>query len=79
MKKQINIDGKRILKSKEVLNRLEVNGENNIFITLKDRKENSSNNSTLNHKNGKKRIGTYQQAILDTANKNIRKNLLKNP
>ena len=31
IKKQINMDGKRILKSKEVLNRLKINGENKIF------------------------------------------------
>ena len=33
IKKQINLDRKQILKSKEVLNRLEVNGENDSFIT----------------------------------------------
>ena len=37
-KKQINIDGKQILKYKEALNRLEINGENNSFITMKDHK-----------------------------------------
>ena len=36
IKKQINIDGKRILKSKELLNQMEKNGENNSFIALKD-------------------------------------------
>ena len=38
--KQINVAGKQILKSKEVINRLEVNGGNNSFIILKDQKEN---------------------------------------
>ena len=36
----MNIDGKQILKNREVLNRLEINGENNSFITLKDNKKN---------------------------------------
>ena len=31
IKKQINIDGKQILKNKEVLNRLKINGENISF------------------------------------------------
>ena len=38
IKKQINIDGKQILKNETILNRLEINGENNSFITLKDYK-----------------------------------------
>ena len=37
--KQINFDGKQILKNREVLNRLEVNGEKNSFLTRKDYKE----------------------------------------
>ena len=43
IKNQINIDGKRILKIKEVLNRLEINDENNSFMTLKSQKENFNN------------------------------------
>ena len=40
IKKKMNIDGKQILKNRQVLNRLEINGENNSFITLKDNKKN---------------------------------------
>ena len=47
MKKQINIDGKQILKNREVLNQLEINGENNSFTTLKYHKENFNNNPTV--------------------------------
>ena len=38
--------GKKISKKKEVLNRLEINGENYSFITLKDHKENFNSNPT---------------------------------
>ena len=44
IKKSITIDGKQILKNREVLNRLEINGKKNSFITLKDHKENLGNN-----------------------------------
>ena len=33
---QININGKQILKTNKILNRLEINSVNNDFITLKD-------------------------------------------
>ena len=66
IKKQINNDGKRILKNKEVLNRLGINGENNNFITLKELEENFSNNPLG------ERIGRISNATLDTTNKNIR-------
>ena len=46
IKKQINIDGKQILKNREVLDRLEINGENN-FLTLKDHKKFFNNNPTV--------------------------------
>ena len=46
-KKQINNGGKKILRNREVLNRLEINGKNNTFITLKDYKENFNNNPTV--------------------------------
>ena len=73
IKNQINIDGKQIVKSKEVLNRLEINGEKNSFITLKNLKENFNNNPTVRLINpGKNELGRCSKAILDTANKNIR-------
>ena len=39
VKLRINIVGKRILRSKEVLNQLEINGASNSFKTLKDCKK----------------------------------------
>ena len=72
IKKQINIDGKQILRNREVLSRLEINGENNSFITLKDHKENFNNNPSIRLKNpAKKELGHISKAILDTTNKNI--------
>ena len=73
IKKQISTDGKQILKNREELNRLEINGENNSFITLKDHKENFNNNPTVRLINpAKNELGHISKAILDTANKNIR-------
>ena len=73
IKKQISIDGKHILKNREVINRLEINGENNSLITLKDHKENFNNNPTVRLINpAKNELGYISNAILDTANKNIR-------
>ena len=73
IKKQINIDGKKILRNREVLNRLEINGENNSFITLKDHKENFNNHPTVRLINlAKNELGRISKVILDTTNKNIR-------
>ena len=36
IQKKINISGRNILKEKEVLQRMDINGESNCFITLKD-------------------------------------------
>ena len=47
IKEQINIGGKQILKNRVLLNRLEINGEDNSFITPKDQKENFNNNPTV--------------------------------
>ena len=72
IKKQINIDGKKILRNREVVNRLEINGENNSFITLKNHKENFNNNPTVRVINlAKNQFGHISKAILDTTNKNI--------
>ena len=73
IKKQINIDGKKILRNREVLNRLEINGENNSFITLKDHKENLDNNPTVRLINpAKNELGHISKTILGTTNKSIR-------
>ena len=73
IKKQINTDGKKILRNREVLNRLEINGENNSFITLKDHKGNFNNNPTIRLINpAKNELGHISKAILGTTNKSIR-------
>ena len=73
IKKQINIDGKKILRNREVLNRLEINGKSNTLITLKDYKENFNNNPTVTLINPvKNELEHISKAILDTTNKNIR-------
>ena len=46
IKKNINTAGKQVLRSNKVLKRMQTNGENNCFISLKDHKENFQNNST---------------------------------
>ena len=51
IEKKIDIDGKRILKSKEVQNRLEINDANKSFIILKHHKENFNSNLTVRPKN----------------------------
>ena len=39
IKKKINAAGKQVLRNNKVLKRIQTNGENNCFISLKDRKE----------------------------------------
>ena len=47
IKKHIKNDEKYILKSKEILSWLEINGENNSYVTLKDHKEIFNNNPAV--------------------------------
>ena len=52
---------------------MEVNGENNSFITPRDHKENFKDNPTVRLINpAKNELGRISKAILDTTNKNIR-------
>ena len=44
IKKKINMAGKQILKSNEILSRVEINVGNNCLFTLKDHKDNFANN-----------------------------------
>ena len=44
IKKKINMASQQILKNNEILNRIEINGENNCFFTLKDQKDDFANN-----------------------------------
>ena len=62
--------------TKEVQNRLGINDENNSFVTLKDHKKNFNNNPAVRLINPvKNEMGRISEAILDTANKNIREAL----
>ena len=71
-KKEIHIEGKKILRNREVPNRLEINSENNSFMTLKDHKENFNSNLTVRLINpAKNQLGHISKAILDTTKKNI--------
>ena len=61
IEKKIDIDGKRILKSKEVQNRLEINDANKSFIILKHHKENFNSNLIVSLKNPAEMNGEYYQ------------------
>ena len=41
---KINTDGKKLMKDKDILNRMLTNGKNECFIKLKDHKPNFKNN-----------------------------------
>ena len=41
---KINTDGKKLMKDKDISNRILANGKNECFITLKDHKPNVKNN-----------------------------------
>ena len=73
MKKKINISGRNILKNKEVLQRMDINGENHCFITLKDHKENFQNNPSVRLMNpAKNELGRLSKFILQAMNKELR-------
>ena len=65
---QINSQGKNILKNKEVIKRMFVNGKQNCFITLKD--HNFQNNPTV-----RLELGQISKTILDKINVNLRNSL----
>ena len=72
IKKKINMAGKRILKNK-ILNRVEINGENNCFFTLKDHKDNFANNLQVRLINPvKNELGRISKLLLDKINLAIR-------
>ena len=47
IKKKINISGRSILKDKEVIQRMGINGDSNCFITLKDHNKNFQKNPSV--------------------------------
>ena len=73
LKKKINMTGEQILKNKETLNRIEINGEKNCFFTLKDHKDNFANNAQVRLINpAKNELGRISKVILDKTNLAIR-------
>ena len=76
IKKNINAAGKQLLCNNKVLKRMQTNGENNCFISLKDHKENFQNNPTIRLINpAKNELGKMSKVILDAINKNVQENL----
>ena len=64
---------KQILKNNEILNRIEINGENNCFLTLKDQKDNFANNPQVRLINpAKNELGRISKVILDKINLAVR-------
>ena len=73
IKKKINMAGKQILKNNEILNRVEINGENNCLFTLKDHKNSFANNPQVRLINpAKNELGRISKVILDKTNLAIR-------
>ena len=73
IKKKINISGRNILKDKEVIQRMDINGESNCFITLKDHKENFQNNTSVRLINpAKNELGRLSKFVIQAVNKELR-------
>ena len=71
--KQINLEGKNIVKDKTIANRILVNGHDEFFISLKDRKPNFTNNPKTRLINlVKNEISRLSKSILDKINNKIR-------
>ena len=73
---KINTDGKKLMKDKDILNRMLTNGKNECFITLKDHKPNFKNNPKARLINpAKNEIGRISKNILDKINHQLRDSL----
>ena len=73
---QINSQGKNMLKNKEVIKRMFVNGKQNCFITLEDHKSNFQSNPTVRLLNpAKNELGRISKTILDKIYVNLRNSL----
>ena len=73
---QINSQGKNIVRNKEVIKRIFVNGKQNCFITLKDHKPNFQSNPTIRLLNpAKKGLARISKTISDKINVNLRNSL----
>ena len=74
IKKKINMAGKQILKSNEILSRVEINVGNNCLFTLKDHKDNFANNPQVRLINpAKNELGRLSKIILEKINLAVRK------
>ena len=66
---KINTDGKKLMKDKDILNRMLTNGKNECFIKLKDQKPNFKNNPKTRLINpAKNKIGDISKNILGKIN-----------
>ena len=75
IKKKINAAGKQVLHNNQVLKRMQTNGKNNCFISLKDHKENPTVRLINPAKN---KLGKISKVILDRINKTTQENLQLN-
>ena len=74
--KTINERGTKIVNKKNILDRIQVSGKEECFITLKDHKPNFENNATAGLINpAKTEIGRIRKVILKNINKELRNNL----
>ena len=74
---KINTDGKKLMKDKDISNRILANGKNECFITLKDHKPNVKNNPKVRLINpAKNEIGRISKNILDNINHQLTDSLI---
>ena len=72
IKKQISKAGKKLMRDKEVIKRMETNEESNSFVTIKDHKENLDNHPTVRLINpAKNELEIISKLILDHINNKI--------
>ena len=73
---KINTDGKKLMKDKDILNRMLRNGQNECFITLKDHKSIFQNNPKVRLINpAKNELGRISKNILDKISHQLRDSL----
>ena len=76
IEQKINKNGKKIADNYNILDRIQVNGSNNSFITLKDHKPNFENNPTTRLINpAKNEVGRISKSILQNINTKLRNHL----
>ena len=69
---KINKEGIKFAKQANILDKIEINGTGNSFITLKDHKDNVTNHSTTRLINpSKNEIGRISKHILDQINSKL--------